>query len=149
MGDRLILIAPIQTWIFTGEATTRRIRERYLKAVLRQNVAYFDHIGPGEVTTRIQTDTHLIQEGISDKIPITVQFLSTFVTGFVVALVRNWRLALVVSTISASSPRSSLRRHNLISDELIPRISPLHRRRRMGNEQVHVRIPQAHVDTDS
>lgn len=26
-------------------------------------------------------------------------FLSTFVTGFVVALVRNWRLALVISTI--------------------------------------------------
>lgn len=29
----------------------------------------------------------------------TDRFLSTFVTGFVVAFVRNWRLALVVSTI--------------------------------------------------
>lgn len=31
---------------------------------------------------------------------MTVMLLSTFVTGFVVAYVRNWRLALVVSTIS-------------------------------------------------
>lgn len=51
------------TWIYTGEATTRRVREAYLRAVLRQNVAYFDTIGAGEVTTRIQSDTHLIQEG--------------------------------------------------------------------------------------
>lgn len=67
---------------------------------MRQNVAYFDALGAGEVTTRIQTDTHLIQEGISDKIAMTVMLLSTFVTGFVVAIVRNWRLALVVATIS-------------------------------------------------
>ncbi|KAI5480306.1 ATP-binding cassette, subfamily B (MDR/TAP), member 1 [Pseudohyphozyma bogoriensis] len=85
--------------IYTGEAATRRIREKYLQAVLRQNVAYFDKMGPGEVTTRIQTDTHLIQEGISDKVSITVQFISIFITGFVVAIVRNWRLALVLSTI--------------------------------------------------
>ncbi|KAM0748317.1 P-loop containing nucleoside triphosphate hydrolase protein [Meredithblackwellia eburnea MCA 4105] len=86
-------------WVYTGEATTRRIREKYLKAVLRQNVAYFDKLGPGEVTTRIQTDTHLIQEGISDKIPMSVMFFATFITGFVVAMVKNWRLALVVATI--------------------------------------------------
>ncbi|KAL8277932.1 hypothetical protein RQP46_009751 [Phenoliferia psychrophenolica] len=87
------------TFVYSGEAATRRIREKYLRAVLRQNVAYFDALGAGEVTTRIQTDTHLIQEGISDKIPMTVMLLSTFITGFVVAIVRNWRLALVVATI--------------------------------------------------
>jgi ATP-binding cassette subfamily B (MDR/TAP) protein 1 len=87
------------TWIYTGEATTRRIREQYLAAILRQNVAYFDKMGAGEVTTRIETDTHLIQEGLSDKVPITAMFVSIFFTGLIVALVRNWRLALVVSTI--------------------------------------------------
>lgn len=87
------------TFIYTGESATRRIREAYLRAVLRQNVAYFDKLGAGEVTTRIQTDTHLIQEGISDKIAITVMYLAIFVVGFVVAFIRNWRLALVVSTI--------------------------------------------------
>ncbi|GAA5918154.1 hypothetical protein JCM1841_005277 [Sporobolomyces salmonicolor] len=87
------------TWVYTGETTTRRIREKYLRAVLRQNVAFFDKMGPGEITTRIETDTHLIQEGISDKVPMSLFFLGAFFTGFIVAIVRNWRLALVISTI--------------------------------------------------
>lgn len=36
--------AYMATWVYTGESTTRRIREKYLKAVLRQNVAYFDEV---------------------------------------------------------------------------------------------------------
>jgi hypothetical protein len=44
-------------WVYTSEATSKRIRERYLKAILHQNIAFFDDVGPGEITTRIQTDT--------------------------------------------------------------------------------------------
>ena len=47
------------TWVFTSEVTAKRIRERYLKAVLRQEIAFFDKVGAGEVTTRIQTDTRM------------------------------------------------------------------------------------------
>lgn len=74
------------TWIYTGETTTRRVRENYLQAILRQNIAFFDRLGPGEVTTRIETDTHLIQEGISDKIAISVFFIAIFISGFVIAV---------------------------------------------------------------
>ncbi len=45
------------TWVYTGEANAKRLRERYLQAVLRQDIAYFDNVGAGEVATRIQTDT--------------------------------------------------------------------------------------------
>ncbi|CAG8749102.1 4464_t:CDS:2, partial [Racocetra fulgida] len=44
---------------------TRQIREQYFRAILRQNIAYFDEHGSGEVTTRITSDTHSIQDGIS------------------------------------------------------------------------------------
>jgi ATP-binding cassette subfamily B (MDR/TAP) protein 1 len=44
-------------WTYTGEVNARRIRERYLQAILRQEIAYFDDVGAGEVATRIQTDT--------------------------------------------------------------------------------------------
>jgi ATP-binding cassette, subfamily B (MDR/TAP), member 1 len=44
-------------WVYTAEVTAKRIRERYLKSILRQDIAFFDNVGPGEVTTRIQTDT--------------------------------------------------------------------------------------------
>ena len=44
-------------WVYTGEIGTKRLREKYLQAVLRQDIAYFDNVGAGEVATRIQTDT--------------------------------------------------------------------------------------------
>lgn len=44
-------------WVYTSEVNAKRIRERYLQAVLRQDIQFFDKVGAGEVTTRIQTDT--------------------------------------------------------------------------------------------
>ena len=44
-------------WVYTGEVNSKRIREKYLQAVLRQDIAFFDKVGPGEIATRIQTDT--------------------------------------------------------------------------------------------
>ncbi|KAG1885118.1 P-loop containing nucleoside triphosphate hydrolase protein [Suillus subluteus] len=86
-------------WTYTGEVNAKRVRERYLQAVLRQEIAYFDDVGAGEVATRIQTDTHLVQQGISEKVPIVVSFLAAFVTGFVLAYIRSWRLALALTSI--------------------------------------------------
>lgn len=47
-------------WVYTGEVNAKRIRERYLQAVLRQDIAFFDNVGAGEVATRIQTDTRTL-----------------------------------------------------------------------------------------
>lgn len=44
-------------WVYTGEVGSKRLRESYLRAILRQDIAYFDKVGAGEVATRIQTDT--------------------------------------------------------------------------------------------
>jgi len=44
-------------FVYTGEVNAKRVRERYLKAILRQDIAFFDNVGAGEVATRIQTDT--------------------------------------------------------------------------------------------
>ncbi|KIY50319.1 P-loop containing nucleoside triphosphate hydrolase protein [Fistulina hepatica ATCC 64428] len=86
-------------WVYTAEMNAKRIREKYLEATLRQDIAYFDHVGAGEIATRIQTDTDLVQMGIGEKVAIAVQCLAAFVTGFVLAYVRNWRLALAMTSI--------------------------------------------------
>ena len=49
--------AYMQIWVYTGEVNAKRLREKYLQSVLRQDIAYFDNVGAGEVATRIQTDT--------------------------------------------------------------------------------------------
>ncbi|KAJ7166952.1 P-loop containing nucleoside triphosphate hydrolase protein [Mycena filopes] len=89
----------MHTWVLTAELSGKRIRERYLAAVLRQDPAFFDGVGAGEIVTRIQTDTHLVQQGISEKVPLSLFFSSGFISGFVIAFVRSWRLALVLMTM--------------------------------------------------
>ncbi|KAJ7622864.1 P-loop containing nucleoside triphosphate hydrolase protein [Mycena rosella] len=89
----------MHTWVVTSERISKRIRERYLQAVLRQDPAFFDTVGAGEIVTRIQTDTHLIQLGISEKVALSVFYAAGFFSGFILAFVRSWRLALVMSTM--------------------------------------------------
>ncbi|KAF0341593.1 P-loop containing nucleoside triphosphate hydrolase protein [Gigaspora margarita] len=84
------------TWIYTSERITRKIRERYLLAILRQNIAYFDKLGPGEVTTRITSDTHLIQEGIGEKAIVVIQHVARLLSAFVIAFYKGWKMTLVV-----------------------------------------------------
>ncbi|RXK39840.1 ATP-binding cassette, subfamily B (MDR/TAP), member 1 [Tremella mesenterica] len=86
-------------WNYTGELSTKRLREEYVRAVLRQEIAYFDDVGAGEVSTRIQTDCDLVQDGSSERVALVVQYLSTFITGYVLAIVRSWRLALALASI--------------------------------------------------
>jgi ATP-binding cassette subfamily B (MDR/TAP) protein 1 len=87
------------TWEYTGEAITRRIRKAYLASVLRQEVAYFDMMAENEISTRISNDIQLIQEGISDKAPMSVMFVATFVAGFIVAYIKSWQLSLALSSM--------------------------------------------------
>ncbi|CAH1758914.1 12613_t:CDS:2 [Entrophospora sp. SA101] len=83
-------------WVYTGERITRKIREAYLRAILRQNIAYFDKLGAGEVTTRITSDTHLIQDGISEKVPVAAHYIGEFITAFIIAFVKSWKMTLVI-----------------------------------------------------
>ncbi|KIW12216.1 hypothetical protein PV08_09492 [Exophiala spinifera] len=80
---------------FVGDRTAQRARQRYLKAALSQNMAFFNNIGTGDLTTRITNDTNLIQEAISQKVSNTITALATFVTAFIIVLDVAWRLGLV------------------------------------------------------
>jgi len=72
-------------WQVTAELASRRIRERFLKATLTQEISFFDDLGSGEVATRIESDTHLVHTGLGEKVPTSVQYISTFLTGFILA----------------------------------------------------------------
>ncbi|CAD6573798.1 MAG: GTPase-activating protein [Alectoria sarmentosa] len=85
-------------FIYTGEHITGKIREQYLAAILRQNIAFFDKLGAGEITTRITADTNLVQDGISEKIALTLTAMATFVTAFVIAFIKYWKLTLILSS---------------------------------------------------
>jgi len=85
-------------FIYSGEHITQKIREQYLAAILRQNIGFFDKLGAGEITTRITADTNLVQDGISEKIALTLTALATFFTAFIIGFIKYWKLTLILSS---------------------------------------------------
>ncbi|KAL1792862.1 hypothetical protein ACET3X_009369 [Alternaria dauci] len=81
---------------YTGERITRAIRELYLRAIFRQNIAFFDFLGSGEITTRISSDMNLVQDGIGQKIGLFVTGVSMFVTAIIIGFIRSWKLSLIM-----------------------------------------------------
>ncbi|EGE04579.1 ABC multidrug transporter mdr1 [Trichophyton equinum CBS 127.97] len=94
----ILLYVSTVGFIYVGEHITQKIRAKYLHAILRQNIGFFDKLGAGEVTTRITADTNLIQDGISEKVGLTLTALSTFFSAFIIGYVRYWKLALICSS---------------------------------------------------
>lgn len=89
-------------WIYVGEHVSAKIREQYLAGILRQNIAYFDARGAGEITTRITADTNLVQDGISEKVALFMTYVATFIAAYIIGYVKNWKLTLILtSTIVA------------------------------------------------
>ncbi|XP_039567137.1 ATP-dependent translocase ABCB1 [Passer montanus] len=98
----VLLAAYIQTsfWTLAAGRQIKKIRENFFHAIMRQEIGWFDVNDVGELNTRLLDDVSKINEGIGDKIGLLVQALTTFVTGFVVGLIRGWKLTLVILAVS-------------------------------------------------
>ncbi|KAG0229821.1 Multidrug resistance protein 1 [Actinomortierella wolfii] len=99
-GLGIMTAAYFQTclWTIAAENQVRRIREKYLHAILRQDIGWHDAgKNKGEsFTTRLSGDAEMIYDGIADKCGMTVSSFATFIAGFVVSFARAWKLSLVV-----------------------------------------------------
>lgn len=98
IGEFVVTYICTVGFIYTGEHISAKIREHYLESCMRQNIGFFDKLGAGEVTTRITADTNLIQEGISEKVSLTLAAIATFITAFVIGFVNYWKLTLILSS---------------------------------------------------
>uniref|UniRef100_A0A0D9YA28 MDR-like ABC transporter n=1 Tax=Oryza glumipatula TaxID=40148 RepID=A0A0D9YA28_9ORYZ len=97
IGAGFVSTLQVSCWTITGERQATRIRALYLKAILRQDIAFFDkEMSTGQVVERMSGDTFLIQDAIGEKSGKCIQLLSTFFGGFIIAFVRGWLLALVL-----------------------------------------------------
>ncbi|KAI5302609.1 mitochondrial chaperone [Ascosphaera pollenicola] len=81
------------TWNLSGERLAQRLREKYLKSLLRQDASFFDHLAPGEVSSRITNDISMIQQGTSEKVGIVLNSVSFFITAYIVAFIKDAKLA--------------------------------------------------------
>ncbi|KAL6650704.1 hypothetical protein ACP70R_009629 [Stipagrostis hirtigluma subsp. patula] len=91
-------------WARTAERQASRMRARYLRAVLRQDVEYFDlraGTTASEVVTGVSSDSVAVQDALAEKVPSFVANVATFVGCYVVGLAALWRLTLAALLPSA------------------------------------------------
>lgn len=89
--------AEVSCWTIAGERQAARIRGLYLKAIPRQDMAFFDtETTTGEVIWRMSGDTGLVQDAMGENVGKFLQFVSTFFAGLVIAFVEGRQLALVM-----------------------------------------------------
>ena len=83
-------------WMITGERQAIRFREEYFRALLRQEMGWFDKINPSEFTSKIAGECFAIQSGLGEKVSTFIYAISTVIAGFIVGFIKSWQLALVL-----------------------------------------------------
>ncbi|KAE8154159.1 ABC multidrug transporter SidT [Aspergillus avenaceus] len=98
----VLIYLHLTCWTLTGARLAQRLREKYLQNVLRQEPSYFDNLPPGEIASRLSNDVQTIRSGTSEKVGIVLSSLSFFVTAYIVAFIKDYKLAaMLISLIPA------------------------------------------------
>ncbi|KAI9291936.1 hypothetical protein K502DRAFT_368047 [Neoconidiobolus thromboides FSU 785] len=88
----------LSLWLMVGESQAVRIRNKYYHSVLSQEMGWFDSISSGDIASRIAGDINMVQDGISDKVGMLVQYITCFIGAFIIAFIKGWKLTLVMLT---------------------------------------------------
>ncbi|KAK8967930.1 ABC transporter B family member 11 [Platanthera guangdongensis] len=68
-----------------------------MKSIIRQDIAFYDNeTTTGQVIASLSGDIILTQDAIGEKVGKFIHLISMFFGGFVIAIIRGWRLALVL-----------------------------------------------------
>ncbi|KAJ5152017.1 leptomycin B resistance protein pmd1 [Penicillium capsulatum] len=98
----VLIYGHLTFWSLNGARLAQRLRERYLKNLLRQEPSFFDNLPAGEVASRLSSDIHTIRSGTAEKVGICLASFSFFVTAYIVAFIKEYRLAaMLISLIPA------------------------------------------------
>jgi ATP-binding cassette subfamily B (MDR/TAP) protein 1 len=80
-------MAEITCWRLVGERSAQRIRTEYLRAILRQDITFFDtEINTGDIMHGIASDVAQIQEVMGEKVITLVTLFFLLRKYFILAL---------------------------------------------------------------
>ena len=82
----------------SGEALTKRLRSKIFRAILRQDIAYFDqaHHNTGALCTYLATEASDVQGASGVRIGIMIQNIVTVGVGILIGFIFSWQLTLLI-----------------------------------------------------
>ncbi|MCO5563019.1 hypothetical protein L7F22_016655 [Adiantum nelumboides] len=80
-------------WTYTGERQASKIRVQYLRALLGQDIGFYDTDSTtGEIVVGISSDTLLVQDAIGEKVGNFIHNMARFAAGLAVSFTISWEL---------------------------------------------------------
>lgn len=88
-------------WDVVGENLTKRVREKMLAAVLKNEVAWFDQEEneSARIAARLALDANNVRSAIGDRISVIMQNSALMLVACTAGFVLEWRLALVLVAV--------------------------------------------------
>ncbi|KAI3472286.1 hypothetical protein Pfo_029801 [Paulownia fortunei] len=88
-------------WDTVGENLTKRVREKMLAAVLKNEMAWFDQEEneSSRVSARLALDANNVRSAIGDRISVIMQNSALMLVACTAGFVLQWRLALVLIAV--------------------------------------------------
>ena len=86
-------------FMIMGERVTRSIRSHYFRALLKQNMGFFDNTSSGVLSSRVSVDCASIQDGVSERVSFLITAVATIVSAYVIGFIKYWKLTLVASAV--------------------------------------------------
>ncbi|CAI5448149.1 unnamed protein product [Caenorhabditis angaria] len=86
----------VTCFLYVCEQMNNRMRREFVRAILRQDISWFDTNHSGTLATKLFDNLERVKEGTGDKVGMAFQFFSQFLTGFIVAFTHSWKLTLVM-----------------------------------------------------
>jgi ATP-binding cassette subfamily B (MDR/TAP) protein 1 len=97
-----LIYTHIVCWNIASQRLAQRIRDRYLKSLLGQDIAFFDNLQAGEVSSRLNGDIQAIETGTSEKVGVFLTCISFCVTAYIIAFIKDAKLAgMLISLVPA------------------------------------------------
>ncbi|WKY07556.1 hypothetical protein Q1695_007208 [Nippostrongylus brasiliensis] len=102
LGCGIFLAALIQATCFLTvcENLVNRLRREFFKAILRQDITWFDKNHSGTLATKLFDNLERVKEGTGDKLGLMIQFVAQFFGGFIVAFTYDWKLTLIMMSLA-------------------------------------------------
>jgi ATP-binding cassette subfamily B (MDR/TAP) protein 1 len=98
----VLIYVHIICWNLVSQRLAQRVRDRYFTSLLGQDIAFFDKIQAGEVSSRLNGDIQAIETGTSEKVGVFLTCVSFCITAYVVAFIKDAKLAgMLVSLVPA------------------------------------------------
>ncbi|KAG1668332.1 Multidrug resistance protein 1 [Nymphon striatum] len=95
------IIILLMVWMinYAAEKQKFRIQNLFMKSILRQEISWFDTNQTNDFSSQIGENLLKLQQGIGEKVTMSLYFLSTFLISVIVAFIYGWKLTLVILSI--------------------------------------------------